>query len=60
MGADLSFHVVEELGPEVGSEGGYQLLDLCPFAFGTLDGDLLIDLMEDFKFVGTLFAPVLI
>jgi hypothetical protein len=60
MRAYLSFHVVEELGPEVGPESGHQLFHLFPPAFGTLDGDLFIDLVEDFKFMGAFLAPVLI
>ena len=60
MGAYLSFHVVKELGPEVGPERGHQLFHLFPPAFGTLDGDLLINLVEDFKFMGAFPAPVLV
>jgi len=60
MRTDLSLHVVEELGPEIRSEGGYQLPAFFPLAFGALDSNLLIDFMEYFKFVGALFAPVLI
>lgn len=60
MRTDPSFHIVEELGPEICPEGGYQLLDLRSPALGTLDIDFLVYFVEDFKFVGALFAPVLI
>ena len=58
MGADLSFHIVEELGPEFGLEGGRQLLHLRPLAFGAFNVDLLIDLVIDFKLVIAFFTPV--
>jgi hypothetical protein len=58
MGADPSFHIIEELGPEFGLEGRRQLFHLRPRAFGALDVDHLIDLVIDFKFVITLFTPV--
>jgi hypothetical protein len=58
MRTDLPFHIVEELGPEFGLEGSRQLFHLLPRALRTLDVDLLIDLVIDFKFVITFLTPI--